>query len=415
MKFSLLFCAVFWAVFPWHEMHAQNNWMRIAGITAAKSSKMFSESGFSLLYSADDVLYSESSGYMWWSIRGQLPHGLACAANTPRGFVGLAVLKNSDVIAYSTTNGGARFDRTGPDVLFNTGGRQLTDMVYSAGRLYTFSASGSIWYTEGTEQVWTEIVADTAVGQLSDVAWIRNLWVVCGSGGTMYSADGGLSWIQIPIPIQLGSSISLLEVHGNELWAGGLFGAAVLNMQERAWHYKNEGLPNVPSLFPRPIDLRSLGGVLFCVFRTGGVNNTMYRWTGSRWTNVDDGGLPPGEHIRRFCMGLQNGYLQVYSSGTDVNFQGVYAVRAGVATSAEEDASHLNIGPNPASDHVMVTISNTGDEADVSLINVLGQQVFHASTHGSLTIPTSHLPSGTYLLRYGVANKTIVRPLVIAR
>jgi len=130
---------------------------------------------------------------------------------------------------------------------------------------------------------------------------------------------------------------------------------------------------------------------------------------------VDDGGLPPGEHIRRFCMGLQNGYLQVYSSGTDVNFQGVYAVRAGVATSAEEDASHLNIGPNPASDHVMVTISNTGDEADVSLINVLGQQVFHASTHGSLTIPTSHLPSGTYLLRYGVANKTIVRPLVIAR
>jgi hypothetical protein len=68
---------------------------------------------------------------------------------------------------------------------------------------------------------------------------------------------------------------------------------------------------------------------------------------------------------------------------------------------AEESINSLSIYPNPTSSIIQIDFGMYIQEAELSIFNVVGSQVYRQKVNKSVkeTIDLSHLPSGSYLLK----------------
>ena len=101
--------------------------------------------------------------------------------------------------------------------------------------------------------------------------------------------------------------------------------------------------------------------------------------------------------------------------GDDWNSGWSEEVTTGSVGIAENDAdAQIAIHPNPATEHVTLTIGAYDGEAEVSVLSVDGRQMYRFTTVGSqLDFDVSTMTAGTYFVRVQTANWTAVRKLIV--
>jgi len=86
-------------------------------------------------------------------------------------------------------------------------------------------------------------------------------------------------------------------------------------------------------------------------------------------------------------------------------------------SNADKSAYSLNVYPNPAKDRIHIDVyGQIGGEAEVRLVNLLGQTVYRQSTRSqNITIRTEGLANGIYTLIYNTGNSRRTEKVVIAQ
>ncbi len=388
----------------------QDRWTRSAGVLADADCRLAAQDNVVLLFNRREVLLSDICGYMWWSVKQHFPNGLSAACRLQGTLVGISTDPDRFVYLHTATSAGLLWSRV---KLFELPpGHDVHDVQSDGSDLTMYTHQGMIYTSADGGYTWSTIENAPPVGLLDDVASAGTLWVACGTQTTAWSTNFGRTWVPTIAPMEVGGMISQVEEHAGVIWAGGLFGAARFNAQTRSWEPANNGLTPTASLLPRVVELKELGGVLFGIFRTVHGENHAYRWTGSLWRRVDEGGLPHGEHLSRFRLGLCKQLLLVYSSGTDKNFQGVWVVRHDATTAVDEDASKptLQLSPLPATDRLLIQTPGAG-QATITLQDLNGRAVLTTTVSGYQALDVAHLPAGTYVLVVEQAD-TVLRRMV---
>ena len=131
---------------------------------------------------------------------------------------------------------------------------------------------------------------------------------------------------------------------------------------------------------------------------------------------MESAGLPPHNEAGRHNFAVMGKQVYLYYHGSDVGFVGLYQGNNDAPTSVEEDVygQSIKIGPNPASDHLRVTASNT-DQLTITIVDVTGRSVISTETSSQATLNIGHLPMGTYQIRVSNGKGTTSRPIVVQR
>jgi len=83
-----------------------------------------------------------------------------------------------------------------------------------------------------------------------------------------------------------------------------------------------------------------------------------------------------------------------------------------ISTDIDENATNINVYPNPATDKITVETGLNFDK--ISIYNLHGQKVYYHQNPGNyLTIPTTKIPPGIYILQIDFGNKTDIRKISI--
>lgn len=392
--------------------YAQNVWKKTVGIKAPSDSRLVSQNGITLLYSPTQVFMSNNGGYIWWSISEQFPNGLVAACGLPGKVVGLSVGTDRTVTMHSTTNSGATWLWKAAFTL--DVGQELVEVVARGNTMAAYTKQGLIYSSVDGGGSWRRIKVWDGVGELVDLASIGNTWVVCGTQGTARSNDDGVTWVPSTIPFKIGGYLSAIEIHGNEIWGGGPFGMARFDVSSTSWLPSSRGLETSAGMMPTVIDLRELDGVLFGLFRQPDNKNTCYRWDGSQWIPVDNGGLPYGTQVSRFRFSIWRNLLQVFVSGYDANLNGVYVVSHQSPTGVDE-VTPTNTALFPIPTESTLHIAGIADtDAVVSVVDPQGAVVLEGTMNDG-TIDVRSLAAGTYLLRLTIGDNTSTHVFIVRR
>jgi hypothetical protein len=88
----------------------------------------------------------------------------------------------------------------------------------------------------------------------------------------------------------------------------------------------------------------------------------------------------------------------------------------GVIGIEEEELLAINIYPNPATEQFIITLSNFSDAATLSIIDLVGKETLHRKIPAGttqVTIHTSSITKGVYLVKITSGNKVLTRRIVI--
>jgi hypothetical protein len=144
-------------------------------------------------------------------------------------------------------------------------------------------------------------------------------------------------------------------------------------------------------------DSANIGGMPLLLYYT----ETLYTWNDVSHKDI---------LFSTYTLTTNNqGAMATTTTSTYVSGQPVTGIK-----DATNNAFQWHIAPNPAHDQAQVTISLTGKaNVSVSLIDITGREVYHTPANNmlpagnnQLSIPTSNLPAGIYVVRM-VANSTI--------
>lgn len=395
--------------------YAQGQWTKSAGIKVKSDCKLVAHHSVSLLYSQQEVYLSDNGGFMWWSISDKLPQGLISACATSHSVIGLSMQSDRTVRMHTTTDGGTTWNWKAAFTL--DPGQDIVELCSEREMLYAYTKQGIVFTSPNGGETWLRTKVAQQVGDLQDLALTSTVWVACGTQATMWSADAGITWSKSAIPVQAGGLLNAVEVHNDEVWGAGGFGAVRFDLSSRSWIQASHGLSASPEKLPAVVDLKELAGVLFGLFRMPTNANACFWWNGSAWVAADNGGLPYGEQISRFRFGVWRDLLQVYSNSSDPNMRGVYVVRHTAPTSVNNGTPQhteppLHLGPIPATDHLLIQ-SPTGEGVSVTVFDAVGSIVHSITVNGSALLPTTSFPSGTYVLVLSTGTHTFSRVITV--
>ncbi len=78
-----------------------------------------------------------------------------------------------------------------------------------------------------------------------------------------------------------------------------------------------------------------------------------------------------------------------------------------------DDASSINIYPNPTNDKIYISTGNTDEPSDIQLLDINGRQLYKTTSKDAETeISLSKYPQGTYLIRISNATNSVVKKVV---
>ena len=96
-----------------------------------------------------------------------------------------------------------------------------------------------------------------------------------------------------------------------------------------------------------------------------------------------------------------------YSANTIYYFENM-TVMPGIQTA--ETHKPFVLYPNPTSNQLIIKLEDANDPLPVSLVNSLGQTIFHGIIHQrEMTILLDDFPNGTYLVRIGNHSETVIK------
>ena len=122
----------------------------------------------------------------------------------------------------------------------------------------------------------------------------------------------------------------------------------------------------------------------------------------------------PFIHTRNDVLGLSVNNLEQSKRFTELNL-GLVATLAGINNDGISETESINVAmfPNPA--HEFVTILTDDNMLNVSMYNLLGQQVETLDLNGTskCTLNTSGLSSGIYMVKIGTEKGCVAKELVV--
>ena len=122
----------------------------------------------------------------------------------------------------------------------------------------------------------------------------------------------------------------------------------------------------------------------------------------------------PFIHTRNDVLGLSVNNLEQSKRFTELNL-GLVATLAGINNDGVSETRSINVAmfPNPA--HESVTILTDDNELNVSIYNLMGQQIETLELNGTskCTLNTSGLASGVYVVKVGTKKGCVAKPLVV--
>lgn len=397
---------------------AGNWWEKVSDISVSEQSRLEGRGGRLFLFDENKAFVSSDKGLTWTSLSNVFPRGVFEIRDVGAFMYAFVPGEQAGKVAvFRSGDQGGSWKFVSAFAL--TTGTKLQDVATLGTGLYAISNGQTIMASWDGGLSWNERVVDEYVGNLMDFAASEAVWVACGTQGTMWSADGGLSWYPSQAPVEVGSSVFHVEAFKGTIWGGGRLGSCTFDVNSRSWNPANEGLPVFASLVGQPTALTARGGVLFGVFKTfDGTSRVMRRsMADSKWVPMESAGLPPHNLASRRNFAVVGQNLFVYYFGDDVGFIGLYRGVNDAPTSVEENTVatfDATVGPLPAYDHVNVSASTTSP-VELSIVDMTGQAVYTGSMTDRTTIDVRSLSAGAYTIIMKDASGIASKPLVIAR
>jgi hypothetical protein len=373
-------------------------WQRVSTLTTTKNAHLVARSGGLILYDQNAVFRSSDNGQTWVDQSEKFPEGISasCVINGdiltffPSGEPGMFNLARSQ-------NGGETWsDVSNFDLPDN---EELVGVEVFGAQLFAYSNTGNVQASWDGGKSWHQRRVGGSIGVMVDLAVVSGLWVACGTDGSAWSDDDGISWVPCVAPVEVGSGIHLLENWQGKIWGGGLIGAAEFDPLTRSWTVRNN--------------------VLFAVFQTDDGTSVIHRWTPSagKWTIVNSEGLPRFNHAGSYQFTCSGERLYMYVHADDINYVGVYNALHDAPTGVSEEVvstSAAIVTPQPASSAMTIRTGSV-ESMTLELVDMQGRVVRTDHFIGEAFVDVNDLVPGMYLLRLINASSFTHRLVVVQR
>ena len=394
-------------------------WQRVSTLTSSKNAHLVARSGGLLLYDNDAVFRSADNGKSWTDMSNRFPSGISASCVVSGDILALFQSGEAGMIKLARShNGGESWTDVSNFDLPN--GEELVDVELYGAQLFAYSNKGTVQASWDGGNSWHERRVGGSIGGMVDLAVVSGLWLACGTEGSAWSDDDGITWVQCVAPVEIGSGIHQLENWQGKIWGGGLIGAAEFDPLTRSWNVRNNGVPVWAGLQAKPVSLLSRDNVLFAVFQTMDGTSTIHRWAPSagKWVIVNSEGLPRFNHAGSHQFTCSGERLFMYVHADDVNYVGVYNSLHDAPTGVDEpvDVEHgsIDVMPQPASTEMTIRIGST-EQMKMELVDMQGRMVRSEYVLGEVLVDVADLVPGMYLLRVSGAGSFTHRLVVVQR
>lgn len=393
-------------------------WQRASTLTTTRDARLVARGGGLILYDNKVVFRSLDNGSTWSDIGDRFPEGVAVACVNGGAILAISNPVDSDTAQVSVTyNGGISWDNISVLPVSDQG--RMIDIELNNGTYFAFTSEGWVHISQDGGNSWQSRIVGGSIGGMLDLAVVGNFWVACGTEGTAWSANDGITWFSSVAPVEVGSGFRQLENVQGKILGGGLYGAAEFDPLTRSWTVRNNGIPRWASLLAQPVSFLSRDNVLFAVFQTIDGYSTVLRWSpsGSRWVVVNSDGLPRNNQAGSHQLAVYEDRLFMYVLNNDINFVGVYNARHNAPTGVDaidvEQQSSIEVMPQPASDFMTVR-TGTYKSVTLSLTDTQGRIVHSEIVSGDAYINVDDVAPGMYVLRL-VGEDAIINRLVVVQ
>jgi hypothetical protein len=398
---------------------AGQTWQRASTLTTTKDARLVARGGGLILYDNAAVFHSLDNGRTWTDIRSRFPNGLAVACVNRGAILAISNPNERGTTQVSVTfNGGVSWDDI--STLEMSDEERIVDIELYNDTYFTFTDEGWVHISQDGGYTWQIRRVGGSIGGMIDLAVVGSLWVACGTEGTAWSANDGITWFSSVAPVEIGSGFRQLENVQGKILGGGLFGAAEFDPITRSWTVRNNGIPTWASLLAKPVSFLSRDNVLFAVFQTFDGYSSVLRWSpsGARWVVVNSDGLPRNNQAGSHQLAVYEDKLFMYVLNDDINFVGVYNARHNAPTGVEaidvEQQNSIDVMPQPAS-NFMIVRTGSYKSVTLSLTDTQGRMVHSEIVSGEANINVDDVAPGTYVLRLTGEDTFINRLVVVQR
>jgi hypothetical protein len=382
-------------------------WQQVSDVSLSKNARLDGYKNVLYLYDDASFMMSVDHGATWKRESGSLKNGVIAVERVGTSVFAFAQHGEENNVRVLKADETGRSWNVTSEIEIGSNDRLAGVAVYGTG-IYAFSRNGKILASWDGGVRWNYRAAPNQIGAVIDMAVSSDVWVICGTDGAAWSSDVGITWHSTFAPVETGSTILSLETLDNTIWAGCRLGANTVN----------NGIPVFASLVATPLAIRSIGGVLFGVFKTYNGASSLLRMAErtNAWVSMPSTGLPPHNLTKRENFTVINNEIYLYHHGDDAGFLGVYKVRNDAPTSVDEMPSVAAVvSPLPASTDLTIGLSD-GGHMQAAIVDQMGRTVRTFSVDGTAQINVSDLASGTYnLLLLDEQRRMTTHNVVIAR
>jgi photosystem II stability/assembly factor-like uncharacterized protein len=346
--------------------------------------------------SSDGVFYTDDNGENWVPMdQGLLPN--------PQG---KCLVKSGGNIILGTINYGIFIWQPSDNAFVKPPGIPVTAMVntlLSSGQyvLAGISGEGEMYRSTDYGLTWTQSNTGFNINQSDQVysLYEKDGVIYAGAFNGLYkSTDYGLTWSNSSAGIYPGADIVGITSLANDLYAVDDHNLGIYKSTNNgaSWFTVNNGIPPIIQFHT----IFANNGTLYA-----GSDLGVYKSTdgGGSWEEFNDN-LLSKRSIMSFAA--QGGYLYLGTDQTAVWKQGS-------ALSVSENAiANAAIIPNPSNGRFNIVSAQAMAIDEVTIYNMLGQEVYHSVEIPQNEIDMSDKPSGIYLVKIRLG-KTFVNQRVV--
>lgn len=375
----ILFFSVFHTVFA--QWEACNNGLNECDIFCIthKDNTIFAGA-------VEGVFVSTDNGASW-SLRNNGIEGLGVGSLI---FDGNILYAGTSNFIYYSTNFGINWlqlnNKITKFVTYNIG--------FNSNKMFACTSHGLLMSGDKFNQDYSVVQELMNNGNLYGLAFNGdNVFVSHESKGVYRSSDNGLNWINIAK-----STFICIRINDNKTYLGGYGGIFTSDDNGSTWVNINKGLENTIVY-----DIAFADENIFCC--TGKSDDGIFisKDHGNNWISINDGlgskevySLMIKDELIFACTenGIYKAFLSAFGNSDVIE---------------EEQVTNISISPNPASDYIMISLSNKElqlfyAEDKVQIFDVFGIEVMSEPIHpmtASHRMNIERLLQGVYFIRIG--------------
>lgn len=311
---------------------------------------------------------------------------------------------------YAGTHGGGVFLSTNNGNNWTAVNNGLTNLVatsfaVSGTNIFVGTQGSGVFLSTNNGSSWLAVNSGlTSLGIFSLVISGSNIFAGTNDG-VFLSTNNGSSWIAVTNGLPSGQ-YPTLAANGTNIFASNLTGGLFLsNDNGTSWTTIGTGLPPSAGQSAFAFD----GAKIFA----GGINGVYLSYNnGSSWMDVSNG----MQITWTYSLTINGGYLFAGVKAKGTNYSGVWRrpLSSFVGINEIMENTRFNIYPNPLTSISILQLNGNHQNADVSITDNLGKELFKRQMTGStMEINKGSLTSGIYFVRVTADGKQYTEKLVV--